>query len=94
MKLLIVTVVLAVTSITVSASDYWEETQGVEAGQNIRTYDHSTGRTRDIDVDSVRTYGGTTTIEAYNNDTNTYETIEVDAPRKPSKHEFEFKRFD
>ena len=86
--------ILAATSIAVSAGDYWEETPSVEAGQNIRTYDHSTGKTRDIDIDSVRTYGGTTTIDTYNNDTNTYETIEVDAPRKPSRYEFEFKRFD
>jgi len=93
MKLLMATM-LATTTVTASASDYWKEPAGVEAGQNIRTYNHSTGRTKDIDVDSVRTYGGTTTIETYNNNTNTYETIEVEATRKPSRFEFELEKFD
>ena len=82
MKLLLVAA-LAATSITVKASDY--ENEGVQEGQNIRTYNHSTGRSRDITVDRISEYGGTTTIETYDHDTNTYESIEIESPRKANK---------
>ena len=82
MKLLLVAA-LAATSITVKASDY--ENEGVQEGQNIRAYNHSTGRSRDITVDSISEYGGTTTIDIYDHDTGDYGTIEVETPPKPSE---------
>jgi len=85
MKLLAVLSV-ALVATTAMASDYPDYySEGIQEGQNIRTYNHSTGRSRDITVDSISEYGGTTTIDTYDHDTGDYGTIEVETPPKPSE---------
>ena len=85
MKLLLAATLIT-ASITVAASDYPDYYgKGVQEGQNIRAYNHSTGRSRDITVDSISEYGGTTTIDIYDHDTGDYGTIEVETPPKPSE---------
>jgi hypothetical protein len=89
MKTLTAIALTVVAIPALSLDDYGLSGLDVKPGQNIKTYNYNTRQHRDVDIDSVRSYGGTKTIEAYDYNTNTYQTIEITTPvtLPPSRYE-------
>ncbi len=50
----------------------------VRPGRNIEVYDYGSGEYRDVEVQSIRRYGGSVEVEVYDNDSGEYRTFEMD----------------
>lgn len=50
----------------------------VRQGSDIEIYDYSTGEYRDVEVHSVREYGGSVEVEVYDHETGEYRELEMD----------------
>ena len=50
----------------------------VRSGQDIEIYDYGTGEYRDVEVQSIDSYGFNVEVEVYDYDTSEYSTLEMD----------------
>ncbi|WP_313606328.1 DUF5334 family protein [Rhizobium sp.] len=50
----------------------------VRSGSDIEIYDHGTGEHRDVEVQSIRRFGGSVEVEVYDYGTGEYRTLEMD----------------
>lgn len=50
----------------------------VRPGRNIEVYDHGSGEYRDVEVQSIRRYGGSVEVEVYDYDSGEYRTFDMD----------------
>jgi hypothetical protein len=61
-------------------SSYVEIDSGnlVRSGNDIEIYDYGSGEYKDVEVQSVESYGGSTEVEVYDYNTGEYRTLEMD----------------
>lgn len=50
----------------------------VRSGRDIEIYDYETGEYKDVEVQSIRSYGSSTEVEVYDSDTGEYRTLDMD----------------
>jgi len=50
----------------------------VRSGQDIEIYDHGTGEYKNVEVQSIDSYGTSTEVEVYDYDTGEYRILEMD----------------
>ena len=50
----------------------------VRPGRDIEVYDSGSGKSRDVEVQSIRRYGGSVEVEVYDYDSGEYRTFEMD----------------
>lgn len=50
----------------------------VRQGETIEFYDSDAGEYRSADVESIKSYGGSTEVEVYDQDSGEYRTFEMD----------------
>jgi hypothetical protein len=50
----------------------------VRPGRDIEIYDYQAGEYRDVEVESVRRYGGSVEVEVYDHQTGEHRTLEMD----------------
>lgn len=50
----------------------------VRPGRDIEVYDYGAGGYRDVEVQSIRRYGGSVEVEVYDYDSGEYRTFEMD----------------
>ena len=50
----------------------------VRPGQDIEVYDYGTGEYKDMEVQSIDSYGSSTEVKVYDNDTGEYRTLDME----------------
>lgn len=50
----------------------------VRSGRTIEVYDADAGEYRDVEVQSIRRFGGSVEVEVYDSDSGEYRTFEMD----------------
>lgn len=50
----------------------------VRSGETIEIYDYEDGQYKDVDVESITSYGSSVEVEVYDHDSGEYRTLEMD----------------